>query len=397
VFARKSARAVFISGVTALTSVALSATAAGASPVPGPPPFEVPPFPSGPSQAGGLVYVNTNNPVANSVAVFAAGRNGSLNYLASYPTGGQGGAEQGAVVDKLASQSSIATSPDGDLAFAVNAGSDSLSVFAIRGGGLVLSQVLPTNGEFPTSVAASGNLVYVLNAGGAGSLSGYSEWGGQLHPVPGSTISLGLANTDPPNFLQSPGEVIFSPDGTELFVTTKTSGSDILAYHVDPDGRLWAAPVVNPAATPAPFSLVFAGPGELVSAEAGTSTLSTYFADSDGQLSVQSSLSDNQAALCWVARAGNYIYVANAGSADISGYVLGPDGQLSLIGTTGVVGTTGAGDIDLTVVPGDHLLYVESGGTGTVDGFTINPDGTLTSAGSTVVPNGADLEGIASI
>jgi 6-phosphogluconolactonase (cycloisomerase 2 family) len=343
------------------------------------------------------VFVNTNDPTNNAVAVFAAQGTGSLSYLGSYPTGGQGGAEQGAAVDKLASEGSVAFDPAGNLVLAVNAGSDSLSVFALFGDTLSLRQVLPTGGDFPSSVATSGGLAYVLNAGGTGSLSGFDVWGGELHPIANSTVSLGLSNTNPPNFLMAPGEVMFSPDGSELFVTLKHSGNDILAYHVDADGRLWAAPVVDPTATPAPFSMVFAGPNELVSAESGNSVLSTYLADSDGQLANQASLADNQAALCWVAIDGRYVYVANAGSANISGYQLGPDGQLSLIGTTGVVGTTGAGPIDLTVVPFAHLLYVESGGTGTVDGFVINPDGSLTSAGPTTVPDGANLEGIASI
>ena len=206
------------------------------------------------------MFVNTNDPADNAVAVFAAQGNGSLNYLASYPTGGQGGAEQGAAVDKLASEGSVVFDPAGNLVLAVNAGSDSLSVFSLFGDTLSLRQVLPTGGDFPSSVAASGGLVYVLNAGGTGSLSGFDVWGGELHPVAGSTLSLGLSNTNPPDFLMAPGEVMFSPDGSELFVTLKHSGNDILAYHIDADGRLWAAPVVDPTATPAPFSMVFAGP-----------------------------------------------------------------------------------------------------------------------------------------
>ena len=42
-------------------------------------------------------------------------------------------------------------------------------------------------------------LVYVLNAGGTGSLQGYAVVAGTLRPLPGSYRSLGLANTNPPN------------------------------------------------------------------------------------------------------------------------------------------------------------------------------------------------------
>lgn len=379
-----SVRKVLMAGAASLASVFLFLPAAGAS---------SPPVPAG------LVYVNVNNPVSNAVAVFAAHGDGSLTYLASYPTQGEGGQAAGAAADYLASQGSVTFDSAGDLVLAVNAGSDTLSVFGLFGDTLSLRQVLPTNGEFPTSVAASGDLVYVLNAGGTGSVSGFSLSGGQLQPIANSTVSLGLSNANPPNYLLSPGQVVFSPDGSELFVTTKASTSDILAYHVDSDGRLWAAPVVTPAAAPVPFAVAFAWPNKLIVAEALDSVLSTYSADSDGQLTAESSLPDGETALCWVVSAGEYVYVANAGSGNISGYRLGPNGQLSLISTTGVVGTTSAGAIDLTVVPGTDLLYIESGvpsGTPSVDGFIINPDGALTSVGSVAVRDGAYMEGIAS-
>jgi hypothetical protein len=90
----------------------------------------------------------------------------------------------------------------------------------VEGSNVRLDQVLGSRGEFPDSIAAHGNLVYVVNAGGAGSVSGFSIVGQLVVPIPGSTRSLGLDNTNPPNFHMSPGQVIFSPNGSELLVST---------------------------------------------------------------------------------------------------------------------------------------------------------------------------------
>ena len=95
---------------------------------------------------------------------------------------------------------------------AVNAGSDTVSLFRISGGDrLSLRQVISSGGSFPVSIAVHGHLVYVLNAGGAGALEGYGLFGYHLSAIGGSHRSLGLANTTPPNFLTSPGQVGFTP------------------------------------------------------------------------------------------------------------------------------------------------------------------------------------------
>ena len=122
---------------------------------------------------------------------------------------------------------------------------------------LHLEDVLPSGGRFPASIAVHGKLVYVLNAGGTGIVQGFTLDEHGLEPIAGSARSLGLANTDPPNFLMSPGQVGFTPDGHQLIVTTKLSGSMIDVFQVGHDGRLSATPVHNPSATPVPFAFTF--------------------------------------------------------------------------------------------------------------------------------------------
>jgi 6-phosphogluconolactonase (cycloisomerase 2 family) len=178
-------------------------------------------------------------------------------------------------------------------------------------------------------------------------------------------------------------------------VTTKASENTIDVFGVRANGRLSATPVVNPSATPVPFAFTFTPAGRLAVGEAGASALTTYELQQDGTLTGAKSQPDGQVALCWITRVGSYYYVSNTGSNTLSGYTVGPDGQPSLVGATGVVATTEPGTIDTTSPPGTSFLYAETGLGGTVDEFTANADGSLTQLG-TIGGLPVGIEGIAS-
>jgi DNA-binding beta-propeller fold protein YncE len=312
----------------------------------------------------------------------------------TYATGGNGAAITGAVVDKLASQGSLTyTSDDGGVLLAVNGGSNTVSVFAVSGDRLSLREVVDSGGTLPVSVTVQDHLAYVLNAGGASAVSGFRLGLGRLFPLAGSTRSLALTPVTGPNmFLNTPGQVGFSPDGSKLIVTTKANGSNIDVFGVRWDGRLSAAPVQNTSATPVPFGFVFDRSGHLVVGEAGASTLSTYSLGWNGTTTPVSSVADGQAALCWITQSGRNFYVANAGSGNISAYSVDRAGHATLGANT----PTAAGSIDLTTTPDGQFLYSESGGTGSVFGFRIAPNGSLTPVGS-VTGLGTNLEGIVAL
>ena len=199
------------------------------------------------------------------------------------------------------------------------------------------------------------------------------------------------ANSDPPNFLTSPGQVGFSPNGRKLLVTTKLSGSHVDVFHVRGDGTLSAAPVVNNSATPVPFAFTFTPQGRLADGEAGASSLTTYELNGDGTLADPRSATDGQMALCWIVRAGGFYYVSNTASNNLSSFTVAVDGTPTLLAA--VAAPTNAGPIDLTV--SGRYLYGQTGTTGTIDEFRINGDGSLTAIGSvTGLPVGQ--EGIAS-
>ena len=345
--------------------------------------------------AGGnrpVVFVQTNELGGNHVVVYDRGADGRLSVAGTYATGGNGGAAApGTESDRLASQGSLVYDAGHSLLFAVNAGSDTISTFKVHGDRLKLGDVLPSGGQFPASIAVHGDLVYVLNSGGAGTVAGFRIQGHNVSPIPGSARSLGLANTVPPFFLTSPGQVGFTPDGRQLIVTTKASTSTIDVFSVQPNGLLSAAPVVNPSATPVPFAFTFTPSGRLADGEAGTSSLTTYAIQADGSLADPKSVSDGQAALCWITKVGGFYYVANTGSNTLSGFTIGADGQPSLLGT---VATTEPGPIDLAASSDGSFLYGETGLTSTVDEYQVESDGTLTKLGTvTGLPPG--IEGIA--
>jgi 6-phosphogluconolactonase (cycloisomerase 2 family) len=337
------------------------------------------------------VFVQTNEATGNRILVYDKEKDGHLTAAGAYPTGGLGGAAlPGTESDRLASQGSLVYDREHGLLLAVNAGSNSVSTFSVHGDTLELENVVPSGGQFPASIAVSGDLVYVLNAGGTGIVQGFRIEGGGLSPIAGSARTLGLANTSPPNFLMSPGQVGFTPDGEQLLVTTKVSTSSIDLFQVGDDGLLSPTFVSNPSATPVPFAFTFGG-GRLVSGEAGTSSVTTYRVGEDGTLADPKSASDGQAALCWIVRVHRFYYVSNTASNTLSSFTI-EGGQPALLEQ--VAATTEPGPIDLTSPTGGRFLYAETGG-GTVDEFRIGSDGSLTKIG---VVSGlpAGIEGIAS-
>ena len=340
--------------------------------------------------SGGAVFVQTNDPAHNAIDAYQRNADGTLTFLHSYATGGAGGRETGAGSDPLASQGSLVRLPGTELLLAVNAGSNTISVFHVNGAQLTLAQVLPSFGPFPVAFGVHGDLVYVLDAGGQGFISGYRVQGNAIHPIAQSTRTLGLANTTPPFFLSSPAEVGFTPSGTQLLVTTKTN-STVDVFTIGTDGRPSAAPVKNPAAG-VPFAFVFDNAGRLVLNFAGTSSLETFTVNSNGTITpVSAPVSDGQAAACWITPAHGYDYVSNTGSNDISQFQVAGDGTVVLVNPVAATNIPGVTD---SRSAGD-FLYAQSGLSSTVYVFEIGTGGTLTQVQVASVPDGGSQEGIA--
>jgi 6-phosphogluconolactonase (cycloisomerase 2 family) len=326
----------------------------------------------------GAVYVLTNQAAGNGVAVFDRASDGALTPSGTYSTGGLG------TGTGLGSQGALVLSQNGRWLFAVNAGSNDISVFSVDRDGLTLVDRVPSGGLRPISLTVYRDLLYVLNAGGSGNITGFniSRHGG-LTPIPGSTRPLS-------GNAVAPAQVQFSPDGDLLVVTEKTTNL-IDTYTVDRHG-LANGPTTHPSSGATPFGFAFGKRGTLIVSEAnggtpGLSAVSSYDVDNDGDLTpVSPSAATHQAAACWivVTKNGKYAYSANAAAGSISGFRVARDGSLTLLTPDGRTGVTGSGTspIDMALSNNSHYLYVVTSASHGISAFEVQEDGTLTPAGS---------------
>ena len=364
--------------IVGVSAVAVAATALFAGPAQASPSDHSPP-----------VFVQTDNLAGNTVVAYDRAGDGSLHQAGTYSTGGKGGALTGAVVDFLASQGSLAYDHSAGLLYAVNAGSDTITVFAVQGDRLTRRQVIGSGGSFPVSIAVRSNVLYVLNARDGGSVQGFLRIGDALVRIPAWHRALGLDPTQTPEFTHTPGQVTFTPAGHQLVVTTKANGNNIDVFAVNRLGGLSAQPVVNPDPGQVPFGATFDAGGHLVVSEAANA-VATFTLHADGTLALIDREATGQAATCWIVRSESNFYASNAGSGSLSGYHNAGSGALTALGNT----TTDPGTVDAAVSSDNRYLYAQTGANGIVDAFRIGINGSLTRIGAVTVPGGIGGEGI---
>ncbi|NEA63404.1 beta-propeller fold lactonase family protein [Streptomyces sp. SID12488] len=355
------------------------------------------------AKAGHAVFVQGNELAGNTIHAFERGDDGALSPAGSYATGGKGGDQVDAPTDSLASQGSLVYDDRSGSLLAVNAGSGTVTSFRVQGQKLTSRQVISSGGDFPASIAVSGTLAYVMNAGGEGSVQGFRITAKGLVALSGSHRSLGLDNEKVPLFSSSPGQVAFTPDGRALVVTTK-SANTVEVFPMRRDGRPAHRPVVNDSAGGVPFAITFDKGGRMLVAEAEKSTVSTYKVHADGTLKVvQRPLANGQNTLCWLERAGDFFYGGNTGNSTVTGYRTDRHGRLALSNDVGIATPPSAmsqGVIDLAVTRDEKFLYVQNAVSGTVDGFRVGRNGSLTKVTTvTGLPSFAEsgMEGIVAV
>jgi 6-phosphogluconolactonase len=336
----------------------------------------------------GAVYVLGNQPAGNTVIRYDRARDGSLVAAGEYPTGGTG---TGA---GLNSQGAVTIDDAGRYLYAVNAGSASISSFRIRRDGLELVDTVPSGGAMPTSVTIHGDLVYVLNAGDAGSISGFSVRNGALAPIAGSTRPLSAAGS-------APGEVAFSEDGERLVVSERANQRFDM-YTVDRRGRP-SGPTVVASSGVTPYGFAFDRRGHLIVSEAmggmpDASAVSSYDLRRGGFTLVSPSVPTTETSACWIAITpdGRYAYSGNAASRSITGYAIGRHGELTILTADGRTASGQAGVTDLATSSDGRWLYARMGD-GTVGAWLIGRDGSLVEVGAFPGLPAAGAAGIAAI
>jgi len=314
------------------------------------------------------VYTLTNQVAGNAVAVFNRAADGTLTAAGTVPTGGTG---TGA---GLGSQGAVALSDDGQLLFAVNAGSNDVSVFTVGSAGLSLASVTPSGGTLPISLSVHGNVLYVLNAGGNGNISGFSVGsGGTLAPIAGSTQALSGTNV-------GPAEVAFSPDGGRLVVSEKNTNL-LDVYAVDANGAAGGRISVASAGG-TPFGFSFGLRNELFVSEA-TGSASSYVLGAGPLSLVSGAVSNHQGAPCWavVTNDGRFGFTGN-GAGSVSAFTIAPDGSISLVDASGASAVISGGVNDIALSGNSGYLYVlQTGGVQAIHAFRIQSDGHLVPLG----------------
>jgi 6-phosphogluconolactonase (cycloisomerase 2 family) len=319
----------------------------------------------------GFVYTLSNQSTGNMVLAYRRSASGMLTYAASYATGGNGSG------GGLGNQGAVIITDDDDVLLAVNAGSNTISSFKITGNGLNLKSTVTSNGDRPVSIAQYGNLVYVLNAGGTGNISGF--WLGEndkLTPIPNSTRPLSSATA-------GAAQVSFVKNGKVLVITEKATNK-IITYAVNEWGRPGAMHSIT-SASPTPFGFAAGRFGniyvsEAVGGAANASNVSSYHIGMDGSISLtQGPVPTGQSAACWVVLTenGRYIYTTNTASNTLSSYDVHPySGNINILQS--IAATSGMGPIDAALTDNSKYLYILNSASHSISAYAVANNGSLT-------------------
>jgi 6-phosphogluconolactonase len=343
----------------------------------------------GPGHANGYAYLDNNTAGVNTISGFSRAPNGALTTLPGSPFAA-GGAGLGA---GIASQGAIQTADHGRYLLAVDAGSNQISVLRIGYDGSltpVAGSPFASGGVEPDSIAVNDGLVYVSNTGSDGTnYTGFTlSPGGQLRPIPGSTVTLPAGS--------GPGDVVLNQNNTRL-AGVRVTTSLIDSFTVDRSGRPHAAPGAPYAAQGlGPFGSQFrpTNPDQLFVDNAhngtGLGTVSAFDDLPNGTLSpigASPFSTDGQTAPCWqvISPNGRYLYALDTGSAEISSYAIAPDGALTLVSNAPVSSSPGVTGTDIALSPNGGTLYLNMANINSVAAFAVN-GGTVTQLSSSPTP-----------
>ena len=228
------------------------------------------------------------------------------------------------------------------------------------------------------------SILYVANSG-SNNVSGYSinATSGILAPIPGSPFSN----------VSGPSAMAVSSNGFFAYVTNGRT-STVAAFRVSTEGALLSVPTTPSNPNPAP---VEAAPGALAIApntkhvyvgNSGTDKVTAFNIEASGALTLipQTSGTTNPVsvngadpAAIAITQNGQFLYVANSGSNDITAFSIGATGLLSLIGANAnPIKTSVTAPKGMAISPNGSFLYVANSSTHNVTVFQIGTNGLLT-------------------
>ena len=227
----------------------------------------------------------------------------------------------------------------------------------------------------PISIAQHDNVVFVLNAGGTGNISGFTiDADGNLTVIPGSTKPLS-------SNMSGPAQISFVQDGKVLAITEKATNK-IISYTVDDSGIPGSMHSIT-SSNPTPFGFAVGHNNmiyvtEAVGGNPGASTVSSYYINENGGISLTTGpVSAGQTAACWavVTNNGKYIYATNTADNNISSFITNASGSLEVL--EAIAGTTEGGPIDAALSNNSKFLYVLNSGGNSISAFVVDNNGSL--------------------
>lgn len=291
-----------------------------------------------------FVYIESNDPAGNSILAFERPEDGSLSPLRDgrFDTGGIG--ISAGVMQRLGpldSDQNLVLSGDRRLLFAVNSGSNSISVFHTAADGMlspVEGSPFDSGGENPVSLGLSDDTLYVVNKAADGSESpSYTVLDvaddGSLTALPDGAITSPMGGSPSIAHVAPGGQYLFGTQFLDADRAADAPMGQIDAFAIGGDrltpapGSPYALPAddsgIDPAPPPVALDLV-AHPTEAVLyvGFVTRSQLGVYTIGAGGALTFVRSAANSGMAICWflINREGTRLYSVNSGSASVSVY-----------------------------------------------------------------------------
>lgn len=374
------------------------------------------------------VYTQTNETL-NQIINFKRGGDGQLVELQRVPTGGTGTngftplTGEKSSPDSLISSNSIVVSKDRKSLFAVNAGDNTVSAFAIGIDGMLTLTDTRGTGNAVTGMSGTANslafndadgTLYVSHSFGPDHIRIFTAMGGKLTLRPQSrSVNLPMTTMD-----RVPTQIVLTPDNKYLIAAvlfdarpseaglTLAKEKTLVTFPVMMGGAL-GEPIFNDAGGITPFANVFlnGNPNTFVTVLAAESAavLSTIAANGNvvsGKPSkidtVVAGMPTEPSEICWisVSEDNRYAFGANFGYGTVSTFRIDSSGLMvrqstaaqesgdgTFKGLAGVV-SSGAGD---NAVSGPFLYQLYANAKKLV-GYRIGDDGRLTKVSEAPIP-----------
>jgi 6-phosphogluconolactonase (cycloisomerase 2 family) len=390
-----------------------------------------------------FIYTETDNsnPGQNAVIAFRNNGHGKVTQFGSFKTDGTGLANPQGLLGPDDSDKEVIASPDGRLLFAVNQGSNSVAVFAVKPNGalgLVNDQAVSSGGTEPVSLSIAGSRLYVVNRGDE--VQGQP---GSIAPTitvfnirPDGVLTPDLSDTTTLPVGLSPSQLLISSTSRLAFLDTftppplnnVTEANEVLPYQIAADGALvpvssggLGAPVTPPLllglAQHPTQNIIYAG---LTAA----SQVGVFTFDGAGNLSLAGTVPVQGKGPCWtlVSASGRFLYTVDTGTNSVGVFSLADPTdpvqiqEFALGGPLNSANDPNAAlettDFEFALDPSGNALYVIDHQTDAAGNFpqgnalhvlSVGPNGMLSESSSSPlflpsdIPAGADPQGVAVI